>query len=377
MSELDGSVAREQVEPCREAMKSPSAKSRVSPGRNGKNSPHSTKTMTRLIQKSAVPNWSSSQLGSIQLDAEEHRVELEQQGHGSTVPGALRSRTRQLPRPDGLASTVPAVDDLDAEAVLTEEARAPYDPMPHGPDEVGVGPWQGPWPTGEQYDARAAGRGRPAQRGRPLPLLDDGGDRRRPRHPPPRLPRRDRELAARLQHRHDRAHRPTRSSPPRCTSSATGAGTAAARWSPTATSTCATTPTVADLAAYLHEQRRPGAPARHRQPAGLAAPRDDRRCRARVCFLFGQEGPGLSEPARARPATGPSRSRSSARPARSTPRPRPRSPCTPGSATYADLSGDGRLARLSPGSVPGLGRRGRPAAAVEPARGVALDGALG
>ncbi len=25
--------------------------------------------------------------------------------------------------------------------------------MPHGPAEVGVGPWQGEWPTGEQYDA--------------------------------------------------------------------------------------------------------------------------------------------------------------------------------------------------------------------------------
>ena len=34
-----------------------------------------------------------------------------------------------------------------------EEERAPYDPMPHGPAEVGVGPWPGEWPTGEQYDA--------------------------------------------------------------------------------------------------------------------------------------------------------------------------------------------------------------------------------
>ena len=24
--------------------------------------------------------------------------------------------------------------------------------MPHGPDEVGVGPWEGPWPTGPEYD---------------------------------------------------------------------------------------------------------------------------------------------------------------------------------------------------------------------------------
>ena len=26
--------------------------------------------------------------------------------------------------------------------------------MPHGPPEVGVGPWEGAWPTGEQYDAQ-------------------------------------------------------------------------------------------------------------------------------------------------------------------------------------------------------------------------------
>ena len=34
--------------------------------------------------------------------------------------------------------------------------RAPYDPMPYGPEEVGVGPWPGDpgeWPTGAQYDA--------------------------------------------------------------------------------------------------------------------------------------------------------------------------------------------------------------------------------
>ena len=37
--------------------------------------------------------------------------------------------------------------------------RAPYDPMPHGPAEVGVGPWEGPWPTGEQYDATLLAEG--------------------------------------------------------------------------------------------------------------------------------------------------------------------------------------------------------------------------
>ena len=34
----------------------------------------------------------------------------------------------------------------------TPEQRAPYDPMPHGPDEVGLGPWKGEWPTGPEWD---------------------------------------------------------------------------------------------------------------------------------------------------------------------------------------------------------------------------------
>ncbi len=38
-------------------------------------------------------------------------------------------------------------------------ARAPYDPMPHGPAEVGVGPWPGEWPSGEQYDERLLAEG--------------------------------------------------------------------------------------------------------------------------------------------------------------------------------------------------------------------------
>jgi tRNA G18 (ribose-2'-O)-methylase SpoU len=37
--------------------------------------------------------------------------------------------------------------------VEAADRRAPYDPMPHGPAEVGVGPWPGEWPEGEQYDA--------------------------------------------------------------------------------------------------------------------------------------------------------------------------------------------------------------------------------
>ncbi len=40
-----------------------------------------------------------------------------------------------------------------------EDRRAPYDPMPHGPVEVGVGPWTGPPPTGDQYDAELLAHG--------------------------------------------------------------------------------------------------------------------------------------------------------------------------------------------------------------------------
>ena len=40
-----------------------------------------------------------------------------------------------------------------------QRERAPYDPMPYGPDEVGLGPWVGPLPVGDQYDARLLAEG--------------------------------------------------------------------------------------------------------------------------------------------------------------------------------------------------------------------------
>ena len=40
-----------------------------------------------------------------------------------------------------------------------EDPRAPYDPMPHGPAEVGVGPWRGEWPADERYDEQLLARG--------------------------------------------------------------------------------------------------------------------------------------------------------------------------------------------------------------------------
>ncbi len=40
-----------------------------------------------------------------------------------------------------------------------DDQRAPYDPMPHGPTEVGVGPWEGALPEGTQYDAQLLAEG--------------------------------------------------------------------------------------------------------------------------------------------------------------------------------------------------------------------------
>jgi tRNA(Leu) C34 or U34 (ribose-2'-O)-methylase TrmL len=104
--------------------------------------------------------------------------------------------------------------------------------MPHGPAEIGVGPWPGEWPAGEQYDADLLAH----------------GDRR--------------NVVDRYQHvRHH--------------------------------------PDVPALAAYLREH--PDGPVPlwgvDNLPGSLHLETTD--VPRRVCFLFGQEGPGLSERARA------------------------------------------------------------------------------
>lgn len=40
-----------------------------------------------------------------------------------------------------------------------DEVRAPYDPMPYGQPVVGVGPWEGEWPTDEVYDPQLLAHG--------------------------------------------------------------------------------------------------------------------------------------------------------------------------------------------------------------------------
>ena len=72
---------------------------------------------------------------------------------------------------------------------------------------VGVGPYPEPWPDDPRLRPGPARRRRPPQRRRPLPVLAAGGDRRRPRHPAAPVPRRDRELRPRHEHRHRGPHR--------------------------------------------------------------------------------------------------------------------------------------------------------------------------
>ena len=182
---------------------------------------------------------------------------------------------------------------MDAEAE-DEQERAPYDPMPHGPAEVGLGPWEGDWPLGEQYDPellRDGDRRNVVDRYRYWTLESIVADLDTRRHSfhvaienwqhdfnigtivrtanaflaaeihivgNRRWNRRGAMVTDRYQHvRHH--------------------------------------PTPADLAAYLHSigvrllgiDNLPGS--EHLET--MALPRD-------VCFLFGQEGPGLSESAR-------------------------------------------------------------------------------
>lgn len=59
-------------------------------------------------------------------------------------------------------SRTPADGDARARAsysVGVTDERAPYDPMPHGPPEIGVGPWAGPLPLDEHYDPQLLAEG--------------------------------------------------------------------------------------------------------------------------------------------------------------------------------------------------------------------------
>ena len=193
--------------------------------------------------------------------------------------------------------------------------------------EVGVGPHPEPWPDDPRLDPALLAEGDRRNVVDRYRYWRARRDRRRPRHPPPPVPRRGRELGARPQHRDRRAQRER----------VPGRRGAHRRPPP------------------LEPPRRDG----HRPLPARPPPRDargvrgvggraraagDRRsttCRARepidayplperCALLFGQEGPGLST-RRASWRSRCSRSASSARPARSTRPPRRRSRCTSGS----------------------------------------------
>ncbi len=179
-----------------------------------------------------------------------------------------------------------------------EEERAPYDPMPHGPEGVGVGPWEGEWPTGEQYDE----------------VLLREGDRRnvvdRYRYWTVKAIRADLDTRRHDFHvaienwRHDfNIGTIVRTANAFLAAEVHIVGNR--RWNRRGAMVTDRYQhlrhhaDVAALASYLHE--RPDGPVRllgiDNLPGSehletMAVPR-------RVCFLFGQEGPGLSEAARA------------------------------------------------------------------------------
>ena len=110
-------------------MNRPSAKSRVSPGRNGKNSPHSTKMMTQAEPEQRPCRTGPGATGGPSSPCRE------------ATAGGRRARSDVKPTgrsPTGWHFAAPRLAWQDP-----SDERAPYDPMPHGPPEVGVGPVAG------------------------------------------------------------------------------------------------------------------------------------------------------------------------------------------------------------------------------------------
>ena len=174
------------------------------------------------------------------------------------------------------------------------DERAPYDPMPHGPPEVGVGPWEGPLPDGEEYDAQLLAEGdrrNVVDRYRYWTMEAIVADLDERRH--------DFHVAIENWQHDFNIGTIVRSANAFLAAEVHIVGNR--RWNRRGAMVTDRYqhvrhhPTVADLAGYLHEQgvvlygvdNLPGS--LHLETTSL--PR-------KVCFLFGQEGPGLSEAAR-------------------------------------------------------------------------------
>src|SRR4051812_47053472 len=169
--------------------------------------------------------------------------------------------------------------------------------MPHGPAEVGVGPWVGPWPDGPEFN----------------PALLAAGDRRnvvdRYRYWTMQAIVADLDLRRHDFHvaienwQHDfNIGTVVRTANAFLAAEVHIVGNR--RWNRRGAMVTDRYqhvrhhPTVADLAGYLHE--RPGGPVVllgiDNLPGSLHL--ETTTVPRQVCFLFGQEGPGLSEPAR-------------------------------------------------------------------------------
>lgn len=175
--------------------------------------------------------------------------------------------------------------------------RAPYDPVPNGPQEVGVGPWEGPWPDDERLDPELLATGdrrNVVDRYRYWTMAAIVADLDTRRH--------DFHVAIENWQHDFNIGTVVRSANAFLAAEVHIVGNR--RWNRRGAMVTDRYqhvrhhPDADALAAYLHEH--PGGPVRllgiDNLPGSeyletMAVPR-------RVCFLFGQEGPGLSQAAR-------------------------------------------------------------------------------
>ncbi|WP_457206053.1 TrmH family RNA methyltransferase [Nocardioides sp. P5_C9_2] len=182
-----------------------------------------------------------------------------------------------------------------------DDERAPYDPMPHGPPEVGVGPWQGSWPTDERYDVALLAEGdrrNVVDRYRYWTLEAIVADLDTRRH--------DFHVAIENWQHDFNIGTVVRTANAFLAREVHIVGNR--RWNRRGAMVTDRYqhvrhhPTPDDLAAYLHELPAPsGGPVRLMGIDNLPGSQhlETMEVPRRVCFLFGQEGPGLSEQARA------------------------------------------------------------------------------
>lgn len=181
-----------------------------------------------------------------------------------------------------------------AAAGSEQDPRAPYDPMPHGPAEVGVGPWPGAWPEGEHWDPELLVHGdrrNVVDRYRYWRLEAIVADLDRRRH--------DFHVAIENWQHDFNIGTIVRSANAFLAAEVHIVGNR--RWNRRGAMVTDRYqhvrhhPDVATLAAYLHE-RDVALYGVDNLPGSL--PLETADLPRRVCLLFGQEGPGLSDPAR-------------------------------------------------------------------------------